>query len=298
MRVPPRSAVSEYRVEGDQELAHARHQGHLFGLAGGQEPPVELPYLGVAAAGDRRPHVKRLPDPPPAAPHAATRPLNKVPAESRFGGATPTRAQSRSGGRAPGSGSSARRVLFWGWGGAQPRRSGRGGPRRRADRSWRACRGGAGEVAGPCGVDHADGEPRRGECRCDRALEAAASFEENEGGARLFEAAEELFEALLLVGDYEGLPRLGRRATSRRALERSMPPTKGLLTGASDFSLLSHRPASACPTLRVRARRGLRPRQPFGLHRGFSQGARRAGLSYGFQRAKETSVCRAHTVRS
>ena len=63
----------------------------------------------------------------------------------------------------------------------------------------------------------------------------------------------------------------GRKATSRRALETSMP-TKGL-TGASNFSLLSYYWLGlACPTLQVRARKGLRPRQLFGLRRKLVKG--------------------------
>jgi hypothetical protein len=68
--------------------------------------------------------------------------------------------------------------------------------------------GGTGEVPSLPGVEHADGDPGGGQGRGYRALEAAAGFEDHEGGvARPFEPAEELVEALLVVAHGEGFTR-------------------------------------------------------------------------------------------
>lgn len=68
--------------------------------------------------------------------------------------------------------------------------------------------GGQGEVPSLPGVEHADGDPGGGQGRGYRAIEAAAGFEDHEGGVgRPFEPAEELVEALLVVAHGEGFPR-------------------------------------------------------------------------------------------
>ena len=72
MRTPPRSALSHQSVEDREQLPHARHQSNLLGLAGRHEPFVELLDRGVEPRGDQGPHLERLSNPRPAAPHRAT----------------------------------------------------------------------------------------------------------------------------------------------------------------------------------------------------------------------------------
>ena len=48
----------EHGVEDDQQLAHTSDEGHLLGLAGREQPLIEVPYDGVVAAGYQRPHVE------------------------------------------------------------------------------------------------------------------------------------------------------------------------------------------------------------------------------------------------
>ena len=59
MRTPPDSAIPHHGVEDREQLPHARHQRNLLGLAGCEQPLVELLDDGIEPGGGERPHVKR-----------------------------------------------------------------------------------------------------------------------------------------------------------------------------------------------------------------------------------------------
>jgi hypothetical protein len=85
MRTPPNGAITHQSVEDREQLPHARHQGHLLGLAGGHEPLVEPLDGGVVARGDQSTHVKGGSDRGSAAPHLLlAAPLAGVPVEGSY----------------------------------------------------------------------------------------------------------------------------------------------------------------------------------------------------------------------
>lgn len=67
----PRGPMSQYRVQGDQQLVHAGGQGNLLRLACGQETFVKYPDYGIAAGGYESTHIECGPNVGSAAPHAA-----------------------------------------------------------------------------------------------------------------------------------------------------------------------------------------------------------------------------------
>ena len=58
----------EHGVEDNEQLAHARCEGQLLGLAGGQQTPVEVPDDWVVLASHQRPHVQDGAEPGASAP--------------------------------------------------------------------------------------------------------------------------------------------------------------------------------------------------------------------------------------
>jgi hypothetical protein len=108
VRRPPWGSVSEDGVEDREQLAHAGHQGHLLRFAGRQETLVEFPYDRVVARSDQGAHVQHRARTSALPPHTLRWPRS-VP-ESRFRGATPTRAASRLCVSVPSSGTPANRV--------------------------------------------------------------------------------------------------------------------------------------------------------------------------------------------
>src|SRR5687768_17269530 len=111
VRSSPGSTVFEDGVEDREQLAHAGHQCYLLRFAGRQKTLVEFLHYRVAARGDQGAHVQRRSDVGPSSPlppHTLRRP-RRVP-ESRFRGATPTRAATRLWVSVPSSGTPASRV--------------------------------------------------------------------------------------------------------------------------------------------------------------------------------------------
>jgi hypothetical protein len=108
LRKSPRSTVFEDGVEDREQLAHAGHQCHLLRFARRQKSLVESPYHRVAARGEQGAHVERPARTSALPPHTLRRP-RRVP-ESRFRGATPTRAATRLCVSVPSSGTPANRV--------------------------------------------------------------------------------------------------------------------------------------------------------------------------------------------
>ncbi len=75
----PECLVLDHRVEDGQQLVPTRHQGHLLGLAGLHDPPVERQDDRIAAGGTQRPYGERRPHRCPPAPDglaAAQRPAS------------------------------------------------------------------------------------------------------------------------------------------------------------------------------------------------------------------------------
>ena len=109
MRRPPRDTVLEQRIQDGEQLALAGDEGHLLGLAGCQQPLIELTNGRIETGSHQSTHVQSRPHPRSSAPHRPMSP-RRVP-ESRFKGATPTKAARRFRSSVPSSGSSANSVL-------------------------------------------------------------------------------------------------------------------------------------------------------------------------------------------
>jgi hypothetical protein len=108
MKRPPRGTVLEQRIQDGEQLAHAGDEGHLLGLAGCQQPLIELTN-GRIETGSHQSTMYKAARTRARPPHT-TRCPRRVP-ESRFKGATPTKAARRFRSSVPSSGSSANSVL-------------------------------------------------------------------------------------------------------------------------------------------------------------------------------------------
>ena len=72
----------KHGVEGDEQFAHARDEGHLLRLTRGQQSLIEVSYDGVAAGRGQRPHVEGGPHAGPSTPDGAFAPQSPaVPVE-------------------------------------------------------------------------------------------------------------------------------------------------------------------------------------------------------------------------
>ena len=69
MRTPPNSTISHESVEDGEQLSHARHQTHLLGLAGREQPLIELPDHRIEPSGDESFHIERRPHWSSPSPH-------------------------------------------------------------------------------------------------------------------------------------------------------------------------------------------------------------------------------------
>src|SRR2546425_680586 len=67
----PRGPMFEHRIQDDQQLPHARREGHLFRFPGGTQALIERPDDRIEARRHQRGHIERRPDLRPAAPDRA-----------------------------------------------------------------------------------------------------------------------------------------------------------------------------------------------------------------------------------
>src|SRR5215217_9724365 len=70
MKRPPRGTVLEQRIQDGEQLAHAGDEGHLLlGLAGCQQPLIELTNGRIETGTHQSTHVQSRPHPRSSAPH-------------------------------------------------------------------------------------------------------------------------------------------------------------------------------------------------------------------------------------
>src|SRR5215217_7248172 len=73
MKKPPRGTVLEQRIQDGEQLAHAGDEGHLLlGLAGCQQPLIELTDGRIETGSHQSTHVQSRPHPRSSAPHRPT----------------------------------------------------------------------------------------------------------------------------------------------------------------------------------------------------------------------------------
>src|SRR5215213_8421222 len=72
MKRPPRGTVLEQRIQDGEQLALAGDEGHLLGLAGCQQPLIELTNGRIETGSHQSTHVQSRPHPRSSAPHRPT----------------------------------------------------------------------------------------------------------------------------------------------------------------------------------------------------------------------------------
>src|SRR5215207_8594087 len=72
MRRPPKDTVLEQRIQDGEQLALAGDEGHLLGLAGCQQPLIELTDGWIETGSHQSTHVQSRPHPRSSAPHRPT----------------------------------------------------------------------------------------------------------------------------------------------------------------------------------------------------------------------------------